>query len=80
MRQKLEYLPLWLVVRAIGLLPRPVARAVGISLARAVYLLHGKLRRVGMKNLAIAFPDKDSKERARLLRGVFTGLDRKSVV
>ena len=76
MRQKLEYLPLWLLVRAIGLLPRPVARAVGISLARAVYLLHGKLRRVGMKNLAIAFPDKDSKERARLLRGVFTGLGR----
>ena len=76
MRQRLEYLPLWLLVRGLGSLPRPLARVAGMALARLVYLLHGKLRRVGMRNLEIAFPDKSPAERARLLRGVFTGLGR----
>ena len=76
MRQKMEYLPLWLLVRTIGMLPRPLARAAGIALARLVYLLHGKLRRVGMRNLEIGFPDKTKKERVAILRGVFTGLGR----
>ncbi len=76
MRPRLEYVPLWLLVRSIGSLPRPLARALGIGLSRLVYLLHAKLRRVGMRNLEIAFPDKDRGERARLLREVFTGLGR----
>lgn len=76
MRSRLEYLPLWLVVRSIGALPRPLARAVGIALARLVYRLHGKLRRVGMRNLEIAFPNQDPRERARVLREVFIGLGR----
>jgi KDO2-lipid IV(A) lauroyltransferase len=57
-------------------LPRPLARAVGISLAWMVYLLHGKLRRVGRRNLELAFPEKSRKERAKILRGVFTSLGR----
>jgi Kdo2-lipid IVA lauroyltransferase/acyltransferase len=76
MRQRLEYLPLWLLVRGIGALPRPLARGAGMLLARLVYQVHGKLRRVGLRNLAIAFPESTSKERKRILRGVFTGLGR----
>ena len=60
---------------------KPVAssagsRAVAISLAWLVYLLHGRLRRVGMRNLALAFPEKSRRERARILRGEFTSLGR----
>jgi len=51
MRHRLEYAPVWLLVWVIGLLPRPLARAAGIALARLVHLLHGRLRRVGMRNL-----------------------------
>ena len=76
MRQKLEYAPVWLMVKALGALPRPLARAAGISLAWLVYLLHVRLRHVGMRNLAMAFPEKTHHERARILRGEFTSLGR----
>jgi Kdo2-lipid IVA lauroyltransferase/acyltransferase len=76
MRHKLEYALAWLMVRGIGLLPRPLARAVGILFAQAVCLLHVKLRRVGMRNLQLAFPDKSRRERRKILRGEFTSLGR----
>ncbi|MGH9670147.1 MAG: lysophospholipid acyltransferase family protein, partial [Terriglobales bacterium] len=76
MRHGLEYAPVWLLVRGIGLLPRPLARAAGIALGRLVYVLHGRLRRVGMRNLDLAFPEKTAGERRRILQALFTGLGR----
>ena len=52
MRQRFEYAVAWLVIKTLGALPRPLARAAAISLSRVVYLLHLRLRRVGMRNLA----------------------------
>ncbi|MGH9513686.1 MAG: lysophospholipid acyltransferase family protein [Terriglobales bacterium] len=76
MRQRLEYALVWLIVKTIGALPRPLARAAGISLAWKVYFLHGRLRRVGMRNLQLAFPEKSRRERGAILRGVFTSMGR----
>jgi KDO2-lipid IV(A) lauroyltransferase len=76
MRHKLEFLPLWGLVRAMGMLPRPLARGLGIALAQLVYLAHPKLRRVGMRNLELAFPEKSRAERKKILRKVFTGMGR----
>src|ERR1700733_7731052 len=76
MRQRLEYALAWLIIKTIGILPRPWARTAAIALGRTVYLLHGKLRRVGMRNLALAYPDKSESQRAEILRGVFTSLGR----
>jgi KDO2-lipid IV(A) lauroyltransferase len=76
MRQRLEYAAAWPFIKILGILPRPLARAVGISLGWAVYLLHGRLRRVGMRNLALAFPEKTVAERGRILRGEFTSMGR----
>src|SRR5271165_6485200 len=76
MRQKLEYAAAWPFIKILGLMPRPLARAVGIGLAQIVYLLHARLRKVGMRNLALAFPEKTEAERARILRGEFTSLGR----
>ncbi len=76
MRQKAEYALAWLAVKAIGILPRPLARATGIAISQTVYLLHVRLRRVGMRNLAMAFPQKSRRERRRILRGEFTSLGR----
>ncbi|MFI5106500.1 MAG: lysophospholipid acyltransferase family protein, partial [Terriglobales bacterium] len=76
MRQRLEYAVVWLTVKAVGALPRPLARAVGISLGQLVLLLHFRLRQVGMHNLAMAMPEKSRRERGRILRGVFTSLGR----
>jgi len=66
MRHRIEYALAWLVIRTLGFLPRPVSRAAAIGLAQTVYLFHSKLRRVGMRNLEIAFPEKSVAERRRI--------------
>jgi Kdo2-lipid IVA lauroyltransferase/acyltransferase len=76
MRQRLEYAAAWPFIELLEILPRPLARAVSIGLSYVVYLLHARLRRVGMRNLALAFPEKSEAERARILRGEFTSLGR----
>jgi len=76
MRQRLEYAAAWPFIKIMGALPRPLARAIGIGLAQVVYLLHVRLRQVGMRNLAIAFPEKTEAERVRILRGEFASLGR----
>jgi Kdo2-lipid IVA lauroyltransferase/acyltransferase len=76
MRQRFEYALAWGLIKFIGALPHPLARAAGITLAWLVYVVHVRLRRVGMRNLQMAFPEKSGRERARILRGVFTSLGR----
>jgi KDO2-lipid IV(A) lauroyltransferase len=76
MRRKLEYAAAWPFIKILGILPRPLARAFAIGIGWTVYLLHVRLRRVGMRNLALAFPEKSEAERARILRGEFTSLGR----
>lgn len=76
MRRRLEYAAAWPFIKILGLMPRRLSRAVGIGLGLAVYLVHARLRRVGMRNLALAFPEKTEPERARILRGVFVSLGR----
>jgi KDO2-lipid IV(A) lauroyltransferase len=76
MRRKLEYAAAWPFIKILGLMPRRLSRAFGIGLGGAVYLLHVRLRWVGMRNLALAFPEKTEAERAVILRGVFTSLGR----
>jgi KDO2-lipid IV(A) lauroyltransferase len=76
MRQRFEYALAWVIIKILGGLPRPLARAAAVALSWTIYLLHVRLRRVGMRNLALAFPEKTRRERARILRGVFTSLGR----
>jgi KDO2-lipid IV(A) lauroyltransferase len=76
MRRKLEYAAAWPFIKILGTLPRPLARAFAIGIAQVVYLLHFRLRQVGMRNLAMVFPEKSVAERKRILRGVFTSLGR----
>jgi len=76
MRQRLEYALAWPIIRTLAILPRPLARAAGIIFALTVYLLHFRLRQVGMRNLELAFPEKSGREHAQILRGEFTSLGR----
>jgi Kdo2-lipid IVA lauroyltransferase/acyltransferase len=76
LRERLEYALVWPFIKGLGLLPRPVARVIGIALGLTVYALHGRLRRVGLRNLALAFPEMPEPERRRLLRGEFVSLGR----
>jgi len=76
MRDRLEYAPVWVLVRILGVLPRPLARAMGIALGQAVRVLHPRLSRVALRNLQLAFPEMPERERRRIVRGVFTSLGR----
>src|SRR5208283_1288761 len=76
MGDRLQYIPVAMLVRLIGALPRSMARGFGILLGGAVYHLHLRLRRVGMRNLQLAFPEKSAKERRKILRGVYVSLGR----
>jgi KDO2-lipid IV(A) lauroyltransferase len=76
MRRKFEYAAAWPFIKILGLMPRSLSRAFAIGIAQVVYLLHFRLRRVGMRNLAMVFPEKSVAERKRILRGVFMSLGR----
>jgi KDO2-lipid IV(A) lauroyltransferase len=76
MRRKLEYAAAWPFIKILGTLPRPLSRGFAIGISQIVYRLHFRLRQVGMRNLAMVFPEKSEAERARILRGVFTSLGR----
>jgi len=77
-RQRLEYALLWPWIKLLGLLPRSLARAIGITLGLTVYAVHRRLRHVGQRNLTLAFPEMPSRERRRLLRGEFIPWDASS--
>jgi KDO2-lipid IV(A) lauroyltransferase len=74
LRERLESVALRLVAGAVGVLPRRGARAVGAGLGAAAWVLLGRLRRVGMRNLELAMPEKTEAERETILRGVFRSL------
>jgi KDO2-lipid IV(A) lauroyltransferase len=76
LRERLEYALVWPWIKFLGILPRPAARAIGIILGLTVYALHSRLRRVGLRNLTLGFPDMPEGERRHLLRGEFISLGR----
>ena len=74
MRESIEY---WLVVavaRTLGRMPRSVARLFAGGLAFLVYWLFGRLRRVGVRNLAMALPELSPKAKKKILRQVYINL------
>ncbi len=79
MRKNLEYAVVWTVLRVLGTLPRPVARMLAYSLGMAAYSAIPKLRRVGLRNLDIAFPQMTRKRKKQVLRRMFSGLGRQLV-
>jgi Kdo2-lipid IVA lauroyltransferase/acyltransferase len=73
-RERLEYLAVRGAVGLLGAVPRRAARAVGAAIGLAAYLLAGRLRRVGERNLALALPELSAAERGRVLRSSFRNL------
>lgn len=72
----LEYATARAMLTALGWLPRRLAVATGRGVARVAYGLSDRLRRTGFRNLELAFPEMDERERERILRGCFTSLGR----
>ena len=74
MRERIEYLLVVAVARTLGRLPRKLARGLVGILTWLLYLLLGRLRRVGERNLELAVPESPPSERKRILRTVFRNL------
>jgi len=74
MRENLEFWLVLAVARGLGWMPRGLARLVAGALTFAIYKLHGRLRRVGERNLQLAFPETPEKRRRAELRGVYRHL------
>jgi KDO2-lipid IV(A) lauroyltransferase len=64
------------LLAGLGVLPRPLAVAVGQGIGRIAYSLGGKLRRTGERNLELALPHLGEDERETILRGCFANLGR----
>jgi KDO2-lipid IV(A) lauroyltransferase len=79
MRERLEYAVVWTVLHVLGALPRAIARALGYAVAMLAYFALPKLRRVGMRNLDIAFPQMLKAKKSGILRRMYLGLGRQLV-
>jgi KDO2-lipid IV(A) lauroyltransferase len=74
MRENLEFAVVWTLVKLLGVLPRGWARTLGAGVGAAAYRLLGRLRKVGLTNLELAFPEKTVVEREQILRTLYRNL------
>lgn len=72
----LEYIPVRVLFGVLGALPRNTALRVGMFIGRLAYKFAGGLRRVALRNLEIAFPEKSDLEREQIALGSFENLGR----
>lgn len=74
MKEWLEYAAVWLILKAVGALPRGIARGVAAFVARALYALLPKLQRTADFNLRLAFPEWDDQQRKAVIRAMVRNL------
>lgn len=75
-RTALEYATARTVLTGLRWLPRPLAVATGRGLGRLAYRVGGRLKLTGLRNLELALPDLNERQRAEILRGCFLNLGR----
>jgi len=74
MKEWLAYALVWFVLKTVGAMPRPLARATGASVARMLLRLSPKLKKTAEFNLRLAFPEWSDAQRAATLRGMARSL------
>jgi KDO2-lipid IV(A) lauroyltransferase len=74
LRHCFEYLALRMMLFAVRLLPRSVARAVGAGLGSMVRVSLPRLHKTGLRNLELALPETSLASRETILRGVYRSL------
>jgi KDO2-lipid IV(A) lauroyltransferase len=76
LRYRCEYLALRLVTGVLGALPLALAMRLAAGVAAAGIRIAGRVRRIGLKNLSIAFPEKSEAERMTILVASYRNLGR----
>jgi KDO2-lipid IV(A) lauroyltransferase len=74
MKEWFEYAVVWIVLKGLGILPRPLARGLAAVVARILYAFLPKLRRTAEVNLKIAFPEWSDAQRDAVIRGMVRNL------
>jgi Kdo2-lipid IVA lauroyltransferase/acyltransferase len=74
MRQSLEYAGAWTILKLLGVLPRPLARATAHGIAWLLFFFRPPLRRAAKVNLRLAFPDINESQRSKIIRGMVRNL------
>lgn len=74
MRHVLEFVPVWLFVHAMRVLPRGMARWIGAGIGALAYTGLSRLRETGLRNLQLALPALSANEREVLLRKDYRNL------
>jgi Kdo2-lipid IVA lauroyltransferase/acyltransferase len=73
-RETLEFGAVWVFVNLLKAMPRGLARWVGAGIGRLGYAVLGRLRKVGIRNVEMAFPEKSDAEREQILRREYRNL------
>jgi Kdo2-lipid IVA lauroyltransferase/acyltransferase len=74
MKEWLEYAAVWLILKMLGALPRPLARAFAASVTSLLFSLQPKLRKTAQFNLRLAFPDWTEQQRKDATRKMVRNL------
>lgn len=74
MREWLEYAPVWLILKMIGALPRPVARSLAATVTAVLFRLMPRLRKIAEFNLRLAFPEWTDAQREEVTRKMVRNL------
>src|SRR6266478_600872 len=57
MKEWMEYAAVWIILKGLGVLPRPMARSLAAGVTRIFYALLPGLKKTAEVNLGIAFPE-----------------------
>jgi len=74
MKEWIEYAAVWVILKGLGVLPRPIARSFAAGVVRIFSALLPGLRRIAEVNVRIAFPEWSDAQRKAVLRGMLRNL------
>jgi KDO2-lipid IV(A) lauroyltransferase len=73
-REALEYAAVRSIVALLGVLPRSLARTAGAGIGAVAFHALSRLRKTGLRNLELAYPQKTRAERLAILREEYRSL------
>ncbi len=76
MRELLESIAGWSLLRLLGALPRPMAGRLAGALSYLLYRATPRLRGIADQNLRMALPELSASERSAIILGVYRSLGR----
>jgi Kdo2-lipid IVA lauroyltransferase/acyltransferase len=74
MQEWIQYAAVWIILKGLGVLPRPLARSFASGMMRVFYALLPRLRKTAEVNLRIAFPEWSDGQRKKIVRGMLRNL------